>query len=88
MTTPPSAIFANRSSVSSRLEEEYVIAKLLPICIGRPNVDGMSLPISTLEPMGNDTCMMLSRSSSGTLASEGRSAKVDSISKSPPKTDR
>ena len=53
-----------------------------------PKLDGVSLPISTLEPMGRETCMMLSSSSSGTSKSSGPLAKVSMNANSPPNTER
>ena len=87
-TAPPSDRLANSASASWRLSALTVTEKLLPNTGGGPNVDGASLPISTLPPMGRDTCMMLSRSASGMPISAGPSPNVWMISNSPPNTDR
>ena len=61
---------------------------MLPICVASGDEDRESLPISTLEPMGYETCMTRARSSPGTGISSGPSPKVWMTSKSPPKTER
>ena len=64
------------------------IEKLLPTVSGGPKPDARSLPISTLVPIGSETCITRSFSSSGTPESGGPSAKVWNDSNSPPNTVR
>ena len=88
MTEPPADSAANTSSQCSLLLASMAIEKLLPTTNGGPNPDALSLPISSLDPMGRDACMTRSFSASGTGMSGGASAKVWNVVYSPPNTDR
>ena len=56
--------------------------------VRRQGAPPLSLPLSTLEPIGGVTCITLSLSASGTSISSGASAKVESTVNSVPNKDR
>ena len=87
VAAPPAASLANRSSACSRLSGLIDTEKLLPLVTSGPKPE-LSLPISTPDPIGSDTCMIRSPLSAGTPMSCGASAKVWMKLNSPPNTER
>ena len=57
---PPSESFANSSSHCFLLSAETESEKLSPIFGSGPKSRDVSVPISTLAPIGSDMCMMRS----------------------------